>query len=357
MNKEFFVWNLQLNDALTTTLTSKMIVIALAVAGICLIVSVAYNYLKNGFESLTGGDVSKFPDINEIARGIVMILIISMYLPVAKVTVGSIEAINQATSNSTKFTTLFSESINEFSKFQITSIEEMSAASVEEATKHGNISEQNAQRMKQNIESNKEDSGLFDSVTGAVKSMYQLINPATRIPLLFHTLCAFLFSIIKLLILGVCVIVVKVLIILGPFAFAFSILPVFRKQIEVWFSTLVTTGMVFTTLNVLDGIMGTALIHLVNPNASILQKHEMSLEVIALDIVMLILYCSSFWLTGKIVGKGDAGRVLSKLVGTAVAAAGLALGGGAVVAGSQAINTGTIQNAASAGRNIIEDGE
>ena len=71
-------------------------------------------------------------------------------------------------------------------------------------------------------------------------------------------------------------------------------------------------------------------------------------EILALDLIMLIMYCSVFWLTGKIVGKGDAGRVISKLVSTATMAAGLVLTGGA----SGASN---IANASSAGKNVITD--
>ena len=48
---------------------------------------------------------------------------------------------------------------------------------------------------------------------------------------------ALLIGIIQVVILGIGGVIVKLLVILGPFVFAVSMLPVFQKQLSIWFGT------------------------------------------------------------------------------------------------------------------------
>jgi hypothetical protein len=53
-------------------------------------------------------------------------------------------------------------------------------------------------------------------------------------------------------------------------------------------------------------------------------------SILVLDLVVIFSTCSCFWITSKFVGKGDGGRVLSKIISTAATAATMAVGAGAV---------------------------
>lgn len=355
MNEKYFLWNLKLNDELTTSLTGQIITIALGVAAICFVCSLAYNYFKNGFETFVSPDKGSggFPDYLEIGRAIVIMLMIVMYLPISKTIVSSIETINSATAVPASFSKNYAELMKKYDESNTTDIDEMTVAAAKEEVATNGENKAQAQKILNDTEDNtngkKSDDvgGVWDSAAKSLTAIETVLNPGNLVPLLLHSLCSVLFAIIKWIILGVCVVIVKVLVILGPLAFAFSILPVFKKQMEIWFSTLVTTAMVFTTINIIDAIVGSIFVFILDPTKSDTMAPG---EVLALDIIILILYCSSFWLTSKIVGKGDAGRIISKMVGTAAAAAGLAMSGGASAGASN------VKNAASTGANVIENG-
>jgi hypothetical protein len=368
MDERFFAWNLDINDSLTSTLTGQVIGVALFVAGICAIVSVAYNFLSSGFGKLVGGEGESFPNYQDLARTFVLILCISAYMPIAQIVVGTIETVNSMTavnsmSNLERFYEMQQAS-------QVPDIQEGEV--VTEGEEQGKTFFGKAKDMLEGaVESGKE--ALDDAAGGLGKlitdigNLITIMNPVNLGPLIIHIIAVFFSSIVKIVVTGIAVMMTKVLIILGPLAFAFSILPCFRKQLEQWFSTLVTTGMTLTTINILDAIINSVTGHLFanTLNADIMLENIASgqnIQIVAFDLVIIILYCSSFWLTSKVVGKGDAGRVLSKAVTLATTMAGIAITGavaagtggtgGAAMAGS-----GSVSSAANAGKSIIDNGE
>ena len=60
----------------------------------------------------------------------------------------------------------------------------------------------------------------------AAESLFNLVT------LVIHAFAALLVGVIQIVILGIGVVIVKILVILGPFVFAVSMLPVFQKQSE-----------------------------------------------------------------------------------------------------------------------------
>ena len=72
-------------------------------------------------------------------------------------------------------------------------------------------------------------------VRSSVEKIAQLLNPANLVTLVLHAVAALLVGIIQIIILGLGVVIVKILVILGPFVFAASMLPVFQKQLSIWF--------------------------------------------------------------------------------------------------------------------------
>ena len=76
------------------------------------------------------------------------------------------------------------------------------------------------------------------------------------------------------------------------------------------------------------------------------------LQYLGMDLAIIGSYCCCFWLASKIVGHGDAGRIISKTVSIVTAAATMAIAGSAIAGG--ATNVGA---AASLGKSIINDEE
>lgn len=110
MNQDNFLWGLQITDGLTMELVSQMTVIAFGVGVICFICNLAYNYLYHGASQLLSPNEDKFPDMMEIARCLVLFFCLSMYTPIARTIVGTMEVINEATS-------LTSDRAQEFAQF------------------------------------------------------------------------------------------------------------------------------------------------------------------------------------------------------------------------------------------------
>ena len=330
--QDTFLWGLQINDSLTTELTAQMTVIALGVAVICFICNIAYNYLYHGVSQLLTSDENKFPDLMEIARCFALIFCLSLYTPIAKTVVGTLEVINEATS-------LSSVRAQEFAAFLDRSAEDAAGEDPEGAMN----------KELQNID----QGNKIDESASTLKQISQILNPANFAAMLLHALAALLVGIVQIIILGLGVVIVKILVILGPFVFAFSILPVFQKQLSNWFGTLCSVGMVFTVINILNQIMWFTFKSIYDSDAfNAVDEATKQLQYLGMDLALIGSYCCCFWLASKIVGHGDAGRIISKTVSIVTAAATMAIAGSAIAGG--ATNVGA---AASLGKSVIDNEE
>jgi hypothetical protein len=106
--------------------------------------------------------------------------------------------------------------------------------------------------------------------------------------------------------------------------------PIFRNQIDVWFGTLITTGLVLTTMHLLDCFLY-GLINIIS-SADSFTFEDMYISN-SINSAIVVMYLMSFWLTSKWIGKGDAGRFISKAVTLATMATVAAVGVGAAAAG------------------------
>lgn len=347
---DMFLWGLKISDSLTTELISRMTVIAFGVGVICFICNMAYNYLYHGFSQLLTPDENKFPDYMEIARCFALFFCLSLYSPIAKTVVGTLEVINEATS-------LTSDRAQQFADYMARSATEQNEllADYENTSLKANIAanEDPDGAMAKELNNIEQDNKVANVASG-VDKIVQLLSPNNLISMLLHSLAALLIGIIQIIILGISVVIVKILVILGPFTFAFSILPVFQKCLSKWFGTLCSVGMVFTVINVLDQIMWSAYKGIFDSGAfDLVDEATKQLQYLGMDISMIGAYCCCFWLASLIVGHGDAGKIVSKTVTLVTAAAALAMTGGHGIAG-KATNVGA---AASIGKSIINDEE
>lgn len=349
MNNDTFLWGLKIADSLTTELISKMTVIAFGVGVICFICNMAYNYLYHGFSQLLNPDENKFPDYMEIARCIALFFCLSLYSPIAKTIVGTLEVINEATS-------LTSDRAQEFADYMAKSTTEQNEmlADYEKTSLQANIDADDDPdgALKKEVQ-NIEQDNIVSNVASGIDKIVQLLSPNNLVSLGIHSLATLFIGIVQIIVLGIGVVIVKILVILGPFTFAFSILPVFQKCLPKWFGTLCSMGMVFTVINVLNQIMWFTLKKIFDSGAfDLTDVATKQLQYLGMDLAMIGAYCCCFWLASLIVGHGDAGKIVSKTVALVTAATAMAIAGPGMV--GKATNVGA---AASLGKSIINDEE
>lgn len=346
MNQDNFLWGLQITDGLTMELVSQMTVIAFGIGVICFICNMAYNYLYHGANQLFNSNEDKFPDMMEIARCLILFFCLTLYKPIAQTIVGTMEVINEATS-------LTSDRAQEFAQFMMQSATEQGEifAEYDKHTLEAEIAagEDTTGAMQQElnkIAGEEEMSGVRSSV----EKIVQILNPANLVTLCLHATAALLVGIIQIIILGIGVVIVKILVILGPFVFAISMLPVFQKQLSVWFGTLCSSCMVFTVINILNQIIWQTFKAIYAERTDAVDMATQQIQYLGMDLALIGAYCSCFWLSSKIVGHNDAGKIISKTISIATTAATIAL------MGNSAINKSTnVGAAASVGECIINN--
>ena len=347
--QDAFLWGLKISDTLTMELASQMTIIALGVGVICFICNISYNYFVHGVSQLLSPDENKFPDLMEIARCLALFFCLSLYMPIAKTVVGTFEVINQETSLTNSQAGEFSKYVQKSSSEQGEMLSNYQGHSISSYIKAGDDPDGALKKEEENMEQGNEP----DGDTSILKSISMMLNPSNYMALGVHAVFSLLVGIIQAVIMAVGVVIVKILVILGPFAFAFSMLPVFKNQLSTWFGTLCSVCMVFTVINILNRIMIQSFTSIFDSSTfNMADEATKQIQYLAMDISILGAYCSCFWLAGKIVGHADAGKIISKAVSLVSTAAMLAFMGSAAAAKGVS-NVGV---AASAGRNII-DGE
>lgn len=345
--EDAFLWGLQINDSLTQELISKISVIAAGIGIICFVCNLAYNYLSHGTSQLLNPNEDKFPDLYEIARCLALFFCLSLYSPIAKTIVGTLDVINEATS-------MTSDRAQEFAEYMTTmSTEqgEMLTDYQKEALEYGVDSKaDNSEAMDKELENMSQDNKI-EGNEGSLNNLIEFLNPANWVSACLHAVVALLVGIIQIIVLGLGIVSMKVLIILGPLVFAVSILPVFQKQLANWFGTVCSVGIVFTVINILNLIMWYSLKGIFTAGSDSIDSATRQLQYLGLDIAMIGAYCSCFWLASKIVGHNDAGRLISKTVSVVTSAATLMLVGGA--AGAKV--AGNIKAVANTGKSLIDE--
>lgn len=348
---EHFLWGLKIADGLTMELTAQMVVIAFGVAVICFVCNLAYNYLTHGASQLLTSNEDKFPDLMEIARCVVLFFCLTLYSPIARTIVGTLEVINEATSLTSERAQEFADLMNRQSEEQADLLLNYEESAIKSAIEQGEDGEGANEKELQHKSEENETTGL----RATVEKIVQILHPSTFIATIIHSIAALFIAAIQIIILGIGVVILKILVILGPFVFAVSMLPLFQKQLSIWFGAICSVGMVFTVINILNHIMWSVFKNIYDAGTlDAVDIATRSSQYLALDLALIGAYCSCFWLAGKIVGHGDSGRIISKTVSIVTTAATVAIAGGAMAAGKAATNVGA---AASAGKSIISDDE
>jgi hypothetical protein len=210
-----------------------------------------------------------------------------------------------------------------------------------------------------NAKEQKEKDGVIINDDSSWKTTYMKIGHMINNPSIISTyIVGGIFRLISNLIRGLvmlfAIILFKLLIIVGPLAFAFSILPIFRDKIEHWFSTLLTVGLSFTTIHILDHLYFELMSNMWDNMAEVGSFDVLGKHIF--DIGLIISYSMVFWITSKFVGTSEAGRFISKGVGmTAMAIGGVVSMAGKVSTGGASAGVGTVKNVISAGSKAVQN--
>ena len=295
--QDAFLWGLKISDTLTMELASQMTIIALGVGVICFICNISYNYFVHGVSQLLSPDENKFPDLMEIARCLALFFCLSLYMPIAKTVVGTFEVINQETSLTNSQAGEFSKYVQKSSSEQGEMLSNYQGHSISSNIKAGDDPDGALKKEEENMEQGNEP----DGDTSILKSISMMLNPSNYMALGVHAVFSLLVGIIQAVIMAVGVVIVKILVILGPFAFAFSMLPVFKNQLSTWFGTLCSVCMVFTVINILNRIMIQSFTSIFDSSTfNMADEATKQIQYLAMDISILGAYCSCFGLPERL---------------------------------------------------------
>lgn len=182
-----------------------------------------------------------------------------------------------------------------------------------------------------------QSTSLFDVVTGSFNIFYLMTDGLGALTLI-------LVQLIKAIVVLFSIVMAKIFFALGPLAIAFSMLPMFKDKIGNWFGVYLNILFVPLTCNLLDVIIFSNM-----SNALSGQAVVNPMISVVFNVVMIICYCLSYWLTSFYVGSSAAGRVLT----TAVSSAGMLVSGGLSKLGGAA--AGAAASKAKGAGNIIEN--
>jgi hypothetical protein len=314
-------------EAVTVQMTKQTQAIAIGLAVFLFLITLGYNYMKHSIDSATGDSSDgKIVDIKDIVRCIVIIFFISIYsLTVLPAINDTVRGFNQLTIPSTDQQTQLNTQVKQYLKNQQTKENDDKIQAAQATLNDPNASTQDKEKA-QNIIDDQDP-----SVVSQIADAFDFEKAFERLGAwVMGEFLNLLSAIVKLVVGVLAVVLFKFLLVIGPLALAVSIAPIFRNQVDIWFGTTITTGLVITTMHILDCFMY-GLINMISSADSFTTEDARISTVI--NITIVIMYLMSFWLTSKWIGKGDAGRFVSKAVTLATLATLAFVGAGAAAAG------------------------
>lgn len=349
-------------------MTGICVMLGLAIATILYFINLGQNYLKSSIGAIKEQSSNSYVDYGELARTLVIIAIIVLYLPLINVTTSTIDYLNRFTAVGEKEYAImekFAETYTQDRKvFQYEITNEVLQQTIDSqdpninsATKQ--IAQEELNKRPDNDKTTESNENKEEGDSGIISLLKKMFNFLTNLDKLiggiFYALGMVILVPLKLIIVSITLVIWRVMIIVGPLALAFSVLPAFKTTINTWAATYLNVGFVFTTLNIIDALMIKS-IQLSFSNLTEYDGGGASYHIaIVSTFTYIILYLSSFWLTSKYVGKGDGGLPITKLVGIAAAAAAVAITGGAAAAGMAGGKAGNVGSALNTATDITKN--
>ncbi len=366
-----FVFSNSIIDASVNKMVGVVVMVSLALATILYLLTLAQNYIKSSIGSLKDQSSSSFVDYEDLARTLVILGAIVLYMPLINATTETIEFLNKFTAPGKEEYQVMEIYAENYTAGKGTYAHEMSeeviratldgldANSQEDAALKMYLEDRLAQ-MNTNEDGSTEnptEAGAEDSGMGILKVLTRISdiinNPGQIIDLVIYAAAYSILKLLKLIIYSIATNVLKVLIVIGPLAFAFSILPAFKNQLSIWAGTYLNVAFVFTTLNIIDALLITSMKMFASEGPT--QADVGGSTTLMFALTQIILYLSAFWLTSKFIGKADGGMALTKIVAMAAAATGIAMAGGAAVGAGAAAGQTNVATAAGTATDIVKN--
>lgn len=300
-------------DDIGYTLAWKMVAISEALVGLFVLLALAWNLISNTIKT---GAMKPF-DTTDFIRVLVIAFAVGLFVPIMYMPKTLVNAVENATRLSDSDKLAYAEKLQQLS------------------SKSGTVGEINEMTSNdpEDVPNSTEDDVDFSFIDFFSTSNFGVDN-------LFNLIINGLSSAIILLVRYIIMVVLRVLemclFIIGPFALAASILPIWRDKFVVWFNTWITVNFSFVIFNILDSVMFFGLMKDINVDGI---GNEPIISV-AFNLSIIALYIMPMWMAGKVVGSSDAGRFLSTVasIGTVAATKGLSAMSGATGAAT-ATNT------------------
>lgn len=301
-------------------LTSRVAGLALALSTIFLLISVAIIYASN---ALKKEDDLHQKLIREIARALVIMIAIGLFIPMGWLIYEGIDTCHQIMKPSIDKTIKYKAAAYEINRQSGANADENK--SLYEYAKQGvkdNSGLYNSTEKKyfQDIISEyeetlakKQSSGILDKISNSLQSFG--VNLLSNLVWFFGNAIRYIMAIFLKYLL-------KILFIIGPLALSFSILPPFKNQFEQWLGTFLNVGFAFVTFDIIDhiviDIMTNSLIIMADQTTGQTGMTIDASECMGFLIATIIMYSCPLWITSKYIGSRDAGAFVEKGMGFAV---------------------------------------
>jgi len=346
-------------DQGTMMLTVVTATIALFIGAAMAFLELGWDYIKNVLSAVSSKGALGIANYGSAVRIIVLLMLIIVYIPMIKALTGTMDLINGFTKPSIAQNAAIESWSDQIMKQHAGELmEDIDSAQYKMILERPqDYSESHVKWAQKELNLARKVKDQGDGSIGIISAIRDLQFSVRNIVSAFIVgLITIIGQVIRVVMMIFAHYTMKIVIVIGPLAIAFSIFRPFEENLERWFKFFLTLGFVYTTFNIIDNVnfiflkQCFSLKHLGNRDES-----EAILNIV-ISIINIILYTMPFYLTSLFIGGREGGKILTKTVQVATAAAIVAMsgkGGGSGAQGTAA--TGSIEKAAILGGRSMEE--
>jgi flagellar biosynthesis protein FliQ len=307
-------------DSMVAGIVQKVLLICGATTGFFFIIGMIWNIVRT-----TTKLGPKMFEFQEFGRLLVIMFALTIYIPLMGI-------VNEVGESFAEAFVVEDSDLRSYQKYLDSQYDGTTYGTipdeVKEKMKKNGYNIDNLENTGQDTEGNhvslqSKDQGVVDEngqQSSWTDSLDIFLTPGDAIAAILEALLFIIAQAIRIVISLILIYLVKILYIVGPLAFLFSMLPMFREKAGEWFSAYVNCLFCFTTFNLLDSLLIHNLFGQIGDMAN--SQGQTFFPRIVMHLVTVILYPMVFWLTAKYVGTDSAGKVFNQALQTAAIVAG-----------------------------------
>ena len=267
--------------------------IALVIAPFFYAVDFVWNFGYHTVDN-AGKAQPKFFDKKPLVGGLLIWFLMLLYVPIFGSVRDLVEVINKSTSPSNYVEWKVKHS-------QLISPVEGKTKEVDDTDKR-----EEDEKGKENSSSLIDAVGAIQYLTVSSKEFFENIGVV-----LMQSTFSILGFVVSIVIDGLTIIMSRVFYIIGPLALLFSMLTMFRDKMSKWFGMWLLLLFNPMTTNLLSALIMSMTVASMTDAVDGSYTYTTGLGVIIFNLIIILCYILSFWVTGFFVGSPDAGKVLS----------------------------------------------